>query len=207
MAQNNVDAPVYKDGNTFTSGNPIVADGTGGKAKTVTVSDLINLLTEGSSNAQRNDYIVAQYAGGGTTTTTYHRRKLSSIFAALNSSDITTALGFTPYNSTNPSGYTNTSVKGNAESSYRTGQVNLTPANIGALANTNTGAADRPIYISGNAPAQTTYRMAGTNTTATTAMSIANDLPTGIWFVNGTNSTDLYSQSDGVAIVNQYNSS
>ena len=49
---------------------------------------------------------MVQYAGGGTTTTSYHRRKLSNVFAALNSSDITTALGFTPYNATNPNGYT-----------------------------------------------------------------------------------------------------
>ncbi len=60
------------------------------------VSTLINSLGEGTSPAQRNDYIVAQYAGGGTSTTTYHRRKLSNIFKALNSDDVTDALGFTP---------------------------------------------------------------------------------------------------------------
>ena len=67
---------------------------------------MINLLTEGASAANRNDYAVVQYAGGGTTTITYHRRKLANVFKALNSSDITTALGFTPYNATNPNGYT-----------------------------------------------------------------------------------------------------
>lgn len=86
------------------SGSPITTSGT------ITIgvngSTVINNLTAGDSNAQRTDYIVAQYAGGGTTTTTYHRRPLSKIFAALNSSDITTALGYTPYNSTNPNGYT-----------------------------------------------------------------------------------------------------
>ena len=78
------------------------------------LSDAINgLLTEGSSNAQRDDYIIAQYAGGGTTTKTYHRRKLSNIFAALNSSDITTALGYTPPSSDtkNTAGSTDTSSK------------------------------------------------------------------------------------------------
>lgn len=62
------------------------------------MSALINSLTEGSSPAGRNDYIVAQYANGGTTTTTYHRRKLSNIFSALDSSDITNAIGYTPVN-------------------------------------------------------------------------------------------------------------
>ena len=86
------------------SGSPITTSGT--IAIGLNLSTAINGLSEGSSDATRNDYIVAQYAGGGTTTTTYHRRKLSNIFAALNASDITTALGFTPYDSANPNGYT-----------------------------------------------------------------------------------------------------
>lgn len=76
------------------SGSPITSSGT--IAIGLNLSTAINGLSEGTSPAQRDDYIVAQYAGGGTTTTTYHRRKLSNIFAALNSSDITTALGYTP---------------------------------------------------------------------------------------------------------------
>lgn len=98
----------------------------------------------------------------------------ATIRGELTSSNVTTALGFTPYNSTNPSGYqanviesvkrngtaltitnksvditvptktseltndsgyiTNagvTGVKGNSETSYRTGNVNITKANIG----------------------------------------------------------------------------
>ena len=86
------------------SGSPITTSGT--ITIGLNLSTAINGLGEGTSTANRNDYIVAQYSGGGTTTTTYHRRKLSNIFAALNSSDITTALGFTPYNATNPNGYT-----------------------------------------------------------------------------------------------------
>lgn len=86
------------------SGSPITTNGT--ITIGLNLSTAINGLTEGSSNATRDDYIVAQYAGGGTSTTTYHRRKLSNIFAALNSSDITNALGYTPYNSSNPNGYT-----------------------------------------------------------------------------------------------------
>jgi len=81
-------------GGITVSGSPVTTSGT------ITVgvngSDVINALGEGSSPAQRDDFIVAQYAGGGTTTKTYHRRKLSNIFAALNKSDVTTALGYTP---------------------------------------------------------------------------------------------------------------
>lgn len=73
---------------------------------------------------------------------------------------------------------------------------------------TATGGADRPIYIAASGAATaTTYRMAGTNTTATTALSILEDLPTGIWYVNNTNGVADFAQSDGVCIANQYNSS
>lgn len=76
------------------TGTPITTSGT--LTIDLNLSTAINGLSEGSSPATRDDYIVAQYAGGGTATTTYHRRKLSNIFAALNKSDITTALGYTP---------------------------------------------------------------------------------------------------------------
>ena len=69
------------------------------------------------------------------------------------------------------------------------------------------GSASRPIYLDDGAPTQTTYRMAGTNVAATTALAISNNLDTGIWYVNGTNSTDLYSVADGVAYVNKYSDS
>lgn len=68
------------------SGSPITTSGT--IAIGLNLSTAINGLGEGSSPANRNDYIVAQYAGGGTTTTSYHRRKLSNIFAALIADDI-----------------------------------------------------------------------------------------------------------------------
>jgi len=86
------------------SGSPITTSGTIGIG--LNLSTAINGLGEGTSAANRADYAVVQYAGGGTTTTTYHRRTLANIFKALNSGDITTALGYTPYNSTNPNGYT-----------------------------------------------------------------------------------------------------
>jgi len=86
------------------SGSPITTSGTIGIG--LNLSTAINGLGEGSSPANRADYAVVQYAGGGTTTTTYHRRTLANVFKALNKDDITTALGYTPYNSTNPNGYT-----------------------------------------------------------------------------------------------------
>lgn len=73
------------------------------------------------------------------------------------------------------------------------------------LGSSTIGATDRPIYLSGGSPVQTTYRMAGTNEVATTAIDISSAINTGIWYVNGT--SNIYSQADGVAIVNRYNDS
>ena len=81
----------------ITSGTLSAAHGgTGQTTLNDAANSLINALTEGTAAAGRNDYIVAQYVNGGTTTKTYHRRKVSNILAAMNSSDVTTALGFTP---------------------------------------------------------------------------------------------------------------
>ena len=54
------------------------------------VSTMINLLGEGTSPAQGDDYLVAQYAGGGTSNTSYYRRKVSNI---VNSTVVKAALG------------------------------------------------------------------------------------------------------------------
>ena len=73
------------------------------------------------------------------------------------------------------------------------------------------GSTTRPVYIAANGRAtQTTYAMAGTNTTATTAITYSNDLDTGIWYVNGITGADktkLYNQADGVIIANKYSNS
>jgi hypothetical protein len=67
------------------------------------------------------------------------------------------------------------------------------------------GASDRPVYFNSNGiPTATTYRMAATNTTATTSVSIDSDTDTGIWYVNGTSS--IIGPSDGVCISNKYSS-
>lgn len=57
---------------------------------TANVSTMMNLLGEGTSPAQLDDYLIAQYAGGGTTTTTYHRRKVSNV---VNATVVKAALG------------------------------------------------------------------------------------------------------------------
>lgn len=73
------------------SGSPITSSGS--ITIGLNLSTAINNLGEGTSPANREDYAVVQYAGGGTATTSYYRRKLKNVFAALNNSDITTALG------------------------------------------------------------------------------------------------------------------
>ena len=83
------------------------------------------------------------------------------------------------------------------------GNLEGNAATASRLGTSTIGASDRPIYLSGGTATSTTYRMAATNATATSAHSITTDLPTGIWYVSGT--SDILGQSDGVAIANQYN--
>ena len=68
----------------------------------------------------------------------------------------------------------------------------------------SSGTAERPTYLNAGAITPTTYRMAATNTIATAARAIAEDLQTGIWYVN--NAAGILGQLDGACIVNQYNS-
>lgn len=56
---------------------------------------------------------------------------VSSGKISLTKSNVISALGYTPLQTS-----TITGVKGNAESSYRTGNVNITPANIGLTSET-----------------------------------------------------------------------
>lgn len=91
----------------------------------------------------------------------------------------------------------NVTVNGNA----------TTATTASKLSNTSAiGSTTRPVYFTnGGIPSQTTYCMSGTNTTATTAIAITTDLPTGNWYVNGT--YGIYNQSDGVVYAEQYSSS
>ena len=101
-----------------------------------------------------------------------------------------------------------TGVKGNAESSYRTGNVNLTPANIGAAAsshthnyagsssaggaatsanklNTNAGSATQPVYFSNGVPVSTTSPSGFTKFSTVTGSAVVGDNETGGFAVYG----------------------
>lgn len=129
----------------YTAGSGLSLSGTTFSANG---SAIINALGEGTSKANREDYIVAQYAGGGTTTTTYHRRKLSNVFAALNKNDITTALGYTPpaTNTTYTAGagisLSNTTFSNSGVRSISTGSANGTIS-------VNTGGTAKDISVYG----------------------------------------------------------
>ena len=64
----------------------------------------------------------------------------SGFITGINASDVTGALGYTPYNSTNPNGYVNATQAANAAPvqsvNGNTGSVNLTAADVGALPDT-----------------------------------------------------------------------
>lgn len=95
-SRHNIKTKFTVTGNALTDAWLITSDSLGDITEHFDISAAIAHLSEGTSPAWHDDYIVAQYATGGTNTTTYYRRKLSSVFKALRKSDITTALGYTP---------------------------------------------------------------------------------------------------------------
>ena len=50
-----------------------------GSAQTVSLSDLITGLSVGTSNSNKDDYLITQYVGGGSSNNNYYRRKLANI--------------------------------------------------------------------------------------------------------------------------------
>lgn len=64
----------------------------------------------------------------------------SGFITGISSADVTTALGYTPYNSTNPNGYVNATGAANAAPvqsvNNKTGAVSLTASDVGALPDT-----------------------------------------------------------------------
>lgn len=123
--------------------------------------------------------------------------KIASGVITLGSNTITPLTASSTLDATKLSGTASIDTTGNA----------TTATTASKLGSSNVGASDRPIYLSSGTATQTTYRMAATNASATTARAITENLETGIWYVSGTNSTDLYSQSDGAAYVNKYSDS
>ena len=118
---------------------------------------------------------------------------MSNVFAALNSSDITTALGFTPYNATNPNGYTSnpgtvTSVRVQAssplQSSTSTAQsssLNTTNQNANVvLAGPGSGDAAAPAFralVAADIPSLTKSKISDFPTTwALSSVTGADDL-------------------------------
>ena len=75
---------------TYSAGTGLTLSSTTFSITSANASTIINLLSEGTSPATLDDYLVAQYAGGGTTTTTYHRRKVSNV---VNATVVKAALG------------------------------------------------------------------------------------------------------------------
>ena len=55
-------------------------DGKSNTNHTHDLNQMINTLTNGTSDPADTDYYIAQYAGGGSTTTTYHRRPHSTLW-------------------------------------------------------------------------------------------------------------------------------
>lgn len=85
-----VNVPWTDNNTTYTAGTGLTLSGTQFSVSSANVSTMMNLLGEGTSPAQLNDYLIAQYAGGGTSTTTYHRRKVSNV---VNATVVKAALG------------------------------------------------------------------------------------------------------------------
>lgn len=85
-----VNVPWTDNNTTYTAGTGLTLSGTQFSVSSANVSTMMNLLGEGTSAAQADDYLIAQYAGGGTTTKTYHRRKVSKV---VNATVVKAALG------------------------------------------------------------------------------------------------------------------
>ena len=84
-------------GDTAIPVNGTLGVANGGTGKTTladAANDLINALSEGSSDPQDDDFYVCQYSGGGTSTKTYYRRPISKLWNYI-SGKISSVLGLT----------------------------------------------------------------------------------------------------------------
>ncbi len=138
---------------------PIAHGGTGKTTATDAINNFINSLPTSETSPQDADYYVAQYAGGGTTNNTYIRRSVSALWNYIKSkitgaisSVVTSNLTANRMVVTDANGKMTvasrigvTGVKGNSETSYRTGDVNITKADIGLGSVANTGDSATPV--------------------------------------------------------------
>lgn len=125
----------------------------------ITANNLINQLPTETSNLQDADYFISQTAGGGSSTTTYKRKatskiwdyikgKLTGAISGVLTSNLTASrMVVTDTNGklTVASSIGVTGVKGNSETNYRTGDVNITKSNIGLGSVVNTGDSATPV--------------------------------------------------------------
>lgn len=167
--------PLYMNAGTITASTSTV----GGAAKPVYMSS--GIITACSSSIGSGTKPV--YMSSGTITASNATVGSSTIPVYLNAGTITQC-----------STTLDVSITGNA----------ATATTASKLGFSTVGAVDRPIYLNAGSATPTTYRMVGTNSIATTALSISDDLLTGIWYVNDT--SDILGNDDGVCIANQYDS-
>ncbi len=76
---------------TITETLPVSKGGTGKTNATDAANELINGLTEGTSDPVDEDYYIAQYSGGGANVKTYHRRPISKLWNYIKSKLATVA--------------------------------------------------------------------------------------------------------------------
>ena len=134
VIQNNVDGAVYRGTNAFTDANIIVADSTNGKVKssgktitTTAPSSSAADTTIPTSKAVWSAISGASGYGKTGTVTSITLKAGTGISLDTDNTAITTS-GTRTITNTGVTG-----IKGNAESAYRTGQVNLTATQIGAI--------------------------------------------------------------------------
>ena len=201
----------YVDGavKTYTGTSPIIVSGTA-----------ISHANSGVTAASKGDTSNQTPAFGGTfkvpsgtvnatghlTTFGDHTVTIPSTEATTSDAGLMSASDKTKLNGIETGAQVNTitGVKGNAESSYRTGKVNLTPANIGAAASSHTHN-----YAGSDSAGGPANSLKGFTSTTTTATAVDSATQNGHVYVNGTSSgtNNIYGQSDGAAFVQAYSGS
>lgn len=119
---------------TYSAGTGLTLSSTTFSISKDNVSTILNLLDEASDTANAGSYLIVT----GNNITNFKRKKVSDVVnAARVKAALGTGTGTTTYLRNDGSwatpANTITGVKGSAESSYRTGNVSLSAANVGAL--------------------------------------------------------------------------
>lgn len=132
------------DTNTYLTGNQTITfsgDATGTGATTVTLTLANSGVTAGTYTK-----FTVDAKGRVTSGTTLDSSDLPTYTGSLTSSQVTTALGFTPYNNTNPDAFiSGVAITGDATGSG-TNSVNITLANSGVTAGTYGSSTEVPVF-------------------------------------------------------------